>query len=147
MKKLALALLLAGTVSAVAQTEPLPLTTTCTVTAPGQQDQPRLLLSQTTAGADSTMFVQVNAPTKANGKLENVTLKVVPFDAVTTAAGVASNAERAPYVRVLITEGRKGVLNRIRRGDTLEITTGGETISLPLSGSGAAVNAFERCAR
>ncbi len=146
MKKLAIALLLAGSSNAFAQDAPKPMTITCTVYAQADAGQPRLMLSHSQTGELVTTFVQVDGPVNSNGVLDDISLKVEPFDAVNNGPGRASNASNSPFIRVQIKEGWKAVLNRIRKGETLTITAGNEVISLPLAGSGVAVSAFQRCA-
>jgi len=124
--------------------EQLPLVQTCTVVAPAEKGQPRLVLVESRNGEKVTTYIQINGPTKLAGRLDAVTISVAPFDAGITVKGVAP-AKDATYVRAIVTEGWKPLLDRIRKGEKLTLSAGNETITIPLAGSGLAIAAFQRC--
>lgn len=148
MRKLILiAAIVASSTSAFAQgAETLPLVRSCTVIAQAESGKPRLVLVDTKTGDAKTTYLQINAPTALSGDIETVTVSVTPFDAVTTATGLASNGDK-PFVRVIVSDGWNGLLDRVRKGEKLNVAAGNETIELSLVGSGVAVAALERCAR
>mgnify|MGYP001213439085 CR=1 FL=1 len=124
-----------------------PLTVACAVHAPSETKTPRLVLGSTKAGSEVSTFVQISIASKLSGALKGLEVKVEPFNEVLATDGLASNAENAGFVRAIVTDGWGALLNRLKRGETLTIKAGSETFSVPLKGSGVAVNALIRCAR
>jgi hypothetical protein len=143
----AAAIMLIGVQAAAAQSsDTLPLVRNCTVVAPAQKGQSRLVLVDSRTGENVVTYLQINGPTKLSGPLDAVTISVAPFDATVTVKGDVPKTN-ANYVRAVIAEGWASLLERIRKGEQLTLSAGDETITIPLAGSGTAVAALQKCAK
>lgn len=119
---------------------------TCSVVAPSQPGKPQLQLSEYTRAGKKTRFVQVFTETKLKGKLAGVSVQAAPFEAISGLSGQVSKSRGKTFLRVAVDDSNWPLLlRRISSGNDLIVSAGGETITIPLAGSGTAVATLQKC--